>query len=102
MSFFGTTPGAAGRNGSRGMRRNPEARRHVRLFVLEAGPGARGGLVPAAVLQLGANLARDFSTDVAISNRYVRVTAGGDVRADGRPGWVLFSPRLAAPDGGPP
>jgi len=62
-TFFG----AEGRE-IRGMARNPEAKRSLRIFVLSAYENS--GKVPEEYLQLAADLSKEFGVDVAVSTDF--------------------------------
>ena len=86
-TFFGAQGRAV-----RGMARNPEAKRGLRVFILEADARPLGGPVPPAFLELGSELAKEFGVDVAVTSHYVTVVAPGLVVPSGTPGWATFAP----------
>jgi len=90
-AFFGTGKNID-REGPRGMARNPEAKRNLRIFVVESQPNSRSGEVPPQFLRLGSDLAREFRVTVAVSNRYAHVDSEGHAHAPSTHGWIVFSP----------
>lgn len=81
--------GARGRE-VRGMRRNPDAKRKVRIFVV-GNAHQKGAEVPAELISLAQQVQTEFEVDVAINNRYGQMHEDGEFEVRGTDPWVVFT-----------